>query len=88
MMHKCFLYSQRHKYSAFRYSSYMIKYHDISYSVPKMVLRNVTVRTVFRIVSAVTIPKNHMWYRIVIFSRLEGIPNVAPLVPPMVPTTK
>ena len=35
----------------------MIKYHNISYSVAKMVLRNVTVQMGFRIVSAVTILK-------------------------------
>ena len=52
-----------------------------------MVLQNVTVQTVYRIVSAVTIPKNHLWYRIgyvVIFNRLARIPNVVLLLPPLV----
>ena len=48
-----------------------------------MVLRNVRVQKVFRIVSAVTIPKTICaWYRMgytVIFNRLGGIPNVAQL---------
>ena len=35
----------------------MTKYHNISDSVPKMVLRNVAVQTCLRIVSAVAIPK-------------------------------
>ena len=50
----------------------LIKYHNISYSVPNMILRNVAVQTVFRIVSAVTIPKTScgieydiLWYVIV-----------------------
>ena len=36
----------------------MIKYHNISYYVPKMVIRNVAVQTVFRIGSAQTMPKD------------------------------
>ena len=32
-------------------------YHDISFSVPNMVLKIVKVQTVFRIASAVAIPK-------------------------------
>ena len=53
-----------------------------------MVLRNVTLQTGFRIVSAVIIPKNHRWHKMGyikwdIFNRLAGIPNAAPLVPPI-----
>ena len=65
----------------------MTKYHNISDSVPKMVLRNGTVQTFLRIVSAGYNFKNHLWYRmgyIVIFNRLAGIPYVALLVRPMV----
>ena len=55
-----------------------------------MVLRNVAVQTVFRIVLAATIKKiicGIEWdILIVIFKRLVGIPNVALLVPPMVPS--
>ena len=35
----------------------MIKYDNISYSMTKIFLRNVTVQPVFRIVSAITISK-------------------------------
>ena len=54
-----------------------------------MVLSNVQFRLQkgFRIVSAVIIPKKHLWQRmgyIVIFNRLAGIPNIALLVPPIV----
>ena len=61
----------------------------MSDSVPKMVLRNVTVQMFLRIVSAVAIPKPSVVYRmvyIVIFKRLAGIPYVALLVRPMVYT--
>ena len=52
----------------------MYKYHNISHSVPKTILINVAVHTVFRIISAVTIPKTISdieWdMRIVILHRL------------------
>ena len=64
----------------------MIKYHNIPYSVPLTVVRNVTVHTVYRIVSAVTIPKPFVYRmgNIVIFNRLAGIRNIALHVPPMI----
>ena len=52
-----------------------------------MVLRNVTLQTIFRIVSAITIPKTicgkEQGY-IVIFNRIAKYLDVALLVPPMV----
>ena len=57
MVRKYGWYYQRHKYRKIRNSCEMIKDHNISYPVPTMVLKNVTLQTVFRIVSAVTIPK-------------------------------
>ena len=48
-------YYRQHKESYIRNSRKLIKYHNISYSVQKMVLRNVTVQAHFRIISAVTI---------------------------------
>ena len=52
------MYYRRQRQSDIRNSRWMNIYHNISYSLrPKRVLRNVTVQTVFRIVSAVTIPK-------------------------------
>ena len=56
----------------------MFKYHNISYSRRKFVVRNVIVQMVFRIVSAVTI-LGYLRY-IMIFKYLGGIPNVAALV--------
>ena len=52
-------------------------------------VRNVTVQTVFRIVSAVTIPKNLLWYwmgYIVIFNCLARIVYVALLLRPLIHT--
>ena len=58
----------------------MLKYHNnISDSVLKMVLRNVTVQTLLKIVSVLQF-QNHLWYRmvyIVIFDPLVGIPCFA-----------
>ena len=60
----------------------------MSYSVPKMVLRNVALQTLFIIISAVTIPNIICVFEWVTlpyyFNRLAGITNVALLVPPLV----
>ena len=47
----------RHRYRTAWNSRQLIKHYNTPYSMSKMVLRNVTLQTVFRIVSAVTILK-------------------------------
>ena len=66
----------------------MIKiYHNISHSVLKMVVRNVTIQTVFHNSCSCYNSKNRLWNRmghIVIFNNNACIPNVALLVRLMV----
>ena len=70
---------------------FYVKYHNKSYSVLKIVFRNVAVQTIFRIVSAVPILKTIRGIEsdilLYLFNHLARIPDVALLVPPMVPHT-